>query len=161
MPCGHWGMDEVCNNTQVTSACHKAWIICNWFLEHDIEFTVLKDLHSHQSQSSRAPLRWDGTVDLCHACTVDRSAATVSYCHVSTGQKSLRNEPFHEWWPTRAGRLQLICQICRHIKHEPMAHWMHVSAVLAVHLICISHMLICDDDDKFSISCRPSEKLVT
>lgn len=101
MPRGHWRMDEVCNNTQVTSACHKAWIICNWFLEHDIEFTVLKDLHSHQSQSSRAPLRWDGTVDLRHACTVDRSAATVSYCHVNTGQKSLRNEPFHEWWPTK------------------------------------------------------------
>jgi len=39
-PCTHPLMAT--SSQQDNAPCHKAWIISNWFLEHDNEFTVLK-----------------------------------------------------------------------------------------------------------------------
>jgi len=64
---------------------HKAWIISNWFLEHDNEFTVLKWLPQSPDLNPMEHL-WDMVEREIHALDVNCKMLSYQY-----GQTFLKN----------------------------------------------------------------------
>lgn len=65
---------------QDNTLCHKTQIISEWFLEHDIEFTVLTH---RQTEFNTVHLECGWTGNLHHGCAAKKSVANVRCCHVN------------------------------------------------------------------------------